>query len=167
MGQSPWPVRSISQPSDVSLTIAMKATKDINTVSAQVREQSTRYLGILNGKLYRLSTNLDSSEKTLELVPFALQPPGTIEDCEPDQTSHPPAANHEAALPAVAPPPAVALRRVARAEPIDDEARAEKKERAAKLFSREDSDPLPAGHPDLWNLLVAGTCLEGSTFRSA
>jgi hypothetical protein len=145
----------------------MKATKDINTVSAQVREQSARYLGILNGKVYRISTNLDSSEKTLELVPFALQPPPTIEHCKPDETSHSSATDHEAASPAVAPPPAVASRRVARAEPIDDEARAEKKERAARLFSREDSDPLPAGHPDLWNLLVAGTCLEGSTFRSA
>jgi hypothetical protein len=145
----------------------MKVTKDINTVSGQVREQSARYLGILNGKVYRISTNKDSSEKTLELVPFALQPPATIEDCEPDQTSHPSAADHEATPPAVAPTPAVAPRRVARREPIDDEARAQQKERAARLFSREDSDPLPAGHPDLWNLLVAGTCLEGSTFRSA
>ncbi|WP_216849899.1 hypothetical protein [Acidisoma sp. L85] len=137
------------------------------TVSGQVHEQSTRYFGVLNGKVYRISTNMDSSEKTLELVPFALQPPATIDQGEPENASHPAAADHQAASLAIAPPLKVASRRVARTEPINDEARAEQKERAARLFSREDSDPLPAGHPDLWNLLVAGTCLEGSTFRSA
>jgi hypothetical protein len=35
-----------------------------------------------------------------------------------------------------------------------------------KRFYRDGAEPLRAGHPDLWNLLVAGTCLEGSVFQA-
>jgi hypothetical protein len=144
----------------------MKATKEMKTVSGQVDEQSSRYLGILNGVMYRINMDTGNSGRTFELVPFELQPAATAEGGEPDATMPPLAVDLEAVAAAVAPSVAVASRRVARAQPIIDVARAEKKERTAKLFNRDDGDPLRAGHPDLWNLLVAGTCLEGSTFES-
>jgi hypothetical protein len=145
----------------------MRATKEMNSVSGQVDEQSTRYLGILNGVMYRINTDMESSGKTFELVPFEVQPAAIVEQLEPAETIQPQTADREEPPPTVPPSVEVTSRRVARAEPIIDETRAEKKERTAKLFNRDDGDPLPAGHPDLWNLLVAGTCLEGSTFRSA
>jgi hypothetical protein len=35
------------------------------------------------------------------------------------------------------------------------------------LFKREGAEPLRAGHPDLWALLVRGTSLEGTSFQAA
>ena len=55
---------------------------------------------------------------------------------------------------------------LAASEAATGQASDQEQARHVRLFPRDGAEPLRAGHPDLWQLLVAGTCLEGSTFRS-
>jgi hypothetical protein len=133
-------------------------------MSGQIQSGPTRYLGIINGIVYRIDSTVSPAGPAFGLVPLEIEPLPVGEGLA---TTEP-----------MPPPPARPARRrsghmsVAAAETsatppgTDDDARARKAEIAAALFPRDGAEPLRAGHPDLWNLLVAGTCLEGSSFRS-
>ena len=45
-------------------------------MSGQLELRRTQYLGIINGIVYRIESNLDGSEKHFELVPLEMQPIG-------------------------------------------------------------------------------------------
>lgn len=138
----------------------------MKTVGDKCSEQPARYLSILNGVWYRVDASMVSSGRVFRLAPQDIQSAAAMGRLVPDTTIHPFAAHREAIPTVVAPPIAADSERSARAEPNVEEVHTEIQEKAAKLFTRESGEPLCAGHPDLWNLLVAGTCLEGSTFSS-
>jgi hypothetical protein len=136
-------------------------------VSGQIGQESAGYLGIINGIVYRIDNRLGTSWGRLEPLPMELQSKA-LDAC---------LAKALHGRPASAPPPLPVSahsssaeaddgRRVAGEEATAEKAPAQKDESIARLFAREGSEPLRAGHPDLWRLLVAGTCLEGGTFRS-
>ncbi len=118
-------------------------------MSAHISESGGNYFGILNGVVYRINPNADASPRGVSgLVPLNMRPVPAAVSSTPVR------------VPCIAPAaPAPDL--------LMDQARAEKEVRAASLFKREGNEPLRAGHPDLWALLVAGTCLEGSAFQAA
>jgi hypothetical protein len=129
-------------------------------VSAHIRESAVEYVGIINGVTYRIGPGADAmSQGAFGRVPFGVRPFTATQwliPMEPPQPAE--AAPDEAAAVQADAAPAV--------DPLVEQARAEREERAAKLFKRDSAEPLRAGHPDLWALLVAGTCLEGSSFES-
>jgi hypothetical protein len=132
-------------------------------VSAHIRESAVEYVGIINGVTYRIGPGADAMPQgAFGRVPFGVRPftatqwlipiePPQPVGAAPDEAANANAVQSDAA-------PAV--------DPLVEQARAEREERAAKLFKRDSAEPLRAGHPDLWALLVAGTCLEGSSFES-
>jgi len=133
-------------------------------VSAHLAQQNADfYVGTLNGVMYRIR-------------PGALAPGGTMFSLEPiDRPAPAPVRSREP----IDIRSAVVLRDRAATEvspqapcapasdPIPDNGRAEREAAAAKLFKRDGAEPLRAGHPDLWALLVRGTSLDGTTFRGA
>jgi hypothetical protein len=137
-------------------------------VSGQIRLQSAQYVGIINGIVYRIDSNTDRSGERVELVPLEVASTTLDERIAPfehkrRQSNRPddrPAAIDGSNTTKTTPTPAGAQATATQAP--DQEPASE-----FRLFNREGPEPLRAGHPDLWRLLVAGTCLEGSTFRSA
>lgn len=133
-------------------------------MSAHISESGVEYVGIINGVTYRIGPGANAiSQGAFGRVPFGakpfsstqwlipIEPPQAVKT-SPDEACAATAVQAEAA-------PAI--------DPLVEQARAEREARAANLFKRDSAEPLRAGHPDLWNLLVAGTCLEGSSFESA
>jgi hypothetical protein len=138
-------------------------------VSAHVSEQTIPYyVGTLNGVMYRIRPDaLAPGGKHFALEPFEGPRHGIAQPADPTGlgivgSAAPDLAAQLAAplVPVAADAPVVAL------SPAD-RAKAERDAAAVKLFKREGAEPLRAGHPDLWALLVRGTCLEGTTFQAA
>ena len=121
-------------------------------MSVSVSEQSFQYFGILNGVMYRI----DPSSGAFAQPTFAPQPFEHWSNHVRDQAIVPAVARPTGAPPAPATEPSV----LANPCPIEGASA------PSKLFPRSGGEPLRAGHPDLWALLVSGTCLEGSTFNS-
>jgi hypothetical protein len=121
-------------------------------MSVSVSEQSFQYVGILNGVMYRIDPATGRSlEPMFEAEPFKVWP--TYKGAE-------------VSSPAAADLPAISAEPVAQAAPVAEAAALERTAEPSNLFPRSGAEPLRAGHPDLWALLVAGTCLEGSVFSS-
>jgi hypothetical protein len=128
-------------------------------VSGQIGQGLTSYLGIINGTLYRIDGAMDPSWKLLELVPLKIQ--STPVD------AHLATVLNGPPLSALAfPAEGEGSPRLTGKEAPVKKALVQKDESAVRLFAREGAEPLRAGHPDLWHLLVAGTCLAGGTFKS-
>ena len=117
-------------------------------MSAHVSEQSFQYVGILNGVMYRIDPATGRSMEPM----FGTQPFKTWSGTETSAQIGTALANMGADAAPVAVAEAVVIERVA-AVP-------------STLFPRSGAEPLRAGHPDLWALLVAGTSLEGSTYTA-
>jgi hypothetical protein len=133
-------------------------------MSGQIQAGHTRYLGIINGIVYRIDSTVSPTGTAFGLVPLEMEPLPVGEGLATTQPMPPsaaPAARRRSVEMSVA-----AAETSETPSGTDDDARARKAEIAAALFPRDGAEPLRAGHPDLWNLLVAGTCLEGSSFRS-
>jgi hypothetical protein len=140
-------------------------------VSAQLSEQTFQYFGILNGVTYRFGPSSDGSFK-----PMAGGQPW--QPVERTTVSSDADAAPIAALPVKAEPENAlrdvgvsddAMREqeiVAQAAAAAAEARDQRLARSAALFPRSGGEPLRAGHPDLWALLVAGTCLDGTGYAA-
>ena len=120
-------------------------------MSAHISEQSFQYVGILNGVMYRIDP---LSGRSIEPIFASRSLTKWSDDAEEEA-----AADVSMALPNVSAEAAGASEMVA-------EGVAEEVVPVSSLFPRSGAEPLRAGHPDLWALLVAGTCLEGSEFRS-
>lgn len=133
-------------------------------MSAHISGSSGEYFGILNGVTYRIDPNVDASSRGIfRLTPLNMQPVRPTMPLTPVDALHSATADlHEAAS-------ATAISAGATPAPdlVMDQASAEKEARTAKLLKREGPEPLRAGHPALWAILVAGTCLEGSLFQAA
>ena len=123
-------------------------------MSAHVSQPSFQYIGILNGVTYRIDPSSGVMFKQIvELDRSDL--PSFTSDKAAKSLSPDVAAALTAASPDVTPVAVTAAEEVP--------------ERVAKLstlFPRSGGEPLRAGHPDLWALLVAGTCLEGTEFSA-
>ena len=136
--------------------LRQRDNKRTKVVSAQISQQNFQYCGILNGVAYRIDPASGGSFKPMfELDSWKLPtaPAPAVSKPAPDVTVASQAAVSEAET-------AETLAAAAAVEA----ARAERIARAANLFPRSGGEPLRAGHPDLWALLVAGTCLEGSEY---
>ena len=117
-------------------------------MSAHLSEQSFQYVGILNGVMYRIDPATGRSmEPMSEAQPFKAW--------SGNETS----AQIGAALATMGSAPAEAP--VVEAIVVERVAAV-----PSNLFPRSGAEPLRAGHPDLWALLVAGTCLEGSAYSA-
>lgn len=124
-------------------------------MSASISEQSFQYVGILNGVMYRIDP---STGRSIEPM-FGLQPSNDWADF----TREEPSALVGGALQVAHEAPAV---ETAADAGVDDAVVLLGRVAApSNLFPRSGAEPLRAGHPDLWALLVAGTCLEGTPFR--
>jgi hypothetical protein len=122
-------------------------------VSAQISQQNFQYFGILNGVAYRIDAASGGAFKPMfEVESWKLPVTPAVSQPTPVITVASTAVNAEAET---AESLAAAAAEVARAERIA---------RQANLFPRSGGEPLRAGHPNLWALLVAGTCLEGSEY---
>jgi hypothetical protein len=121
-------------------------------MSAHTSEQSFQYVGILNGVMYRIDP---SSGRSLEPVPGS-QPFRP----RPDHLVDGPSAPFGAPVPVVRPAPVARVPAVVEPVPVAPAVL------VSDLFHRSGAEPLRAGHPDLWALLVTGTCLEGTSFKS-
>ena len=138
----------------------LKNGKAYKIMSGQTRDGLTQYLGIINGIVYRIDNSPEEPGKKLGLVPLDLQHLGGSSD--------------KAALSAYPAALLTALASSGAAKAPDSPRVAEAKLATAPAlegslvtqFPREGPEPLRAGHPDLWRLLVTGTCLEGNTFKS-
>ncbi len=147
----------------------LKGTK---TVSGQVRQELAQYVGIINGIIYRIETSLGQSGQMFEFVPMEAPSVPAGEHFETLTKRPPPAETPEArsksaaSFGAARTPDSPAGAEAVAVEAAGGTAPVQVEESPAKPFARDGAEPLRAGHPDLWRLLVAGTCLEGSTFRS-
>ncbi len=146
-------------------------------MSAQISEQTSQfYVGTLNGVMYRIRPGaMTPGGKLFALEPFEapasrtlLTPVARVEAPRASVAGRrvaEPAAAAAALETAAADAAAEANARSAEANARSAEA--ERVAAAATLFKREGAEPLRAGHPDLWALLVRGTSLEGTTFQAA
>jgi hypothetical protein len=129
-------------------------------VSAQISEQTSQfYVGTLNGVMYRIG-------------PGAMTPGGKLFALEPFEALSVPVAARPAIQRDATPPGAEAPvpetpAPVAASETIARTTQPERATAAVTLFKREGAEPLRAGHPDLWALLVRGTSLDGTSFQAA
>ena len=139
------------------------------TLITKCQERSSHYVAVLNGRWYRIDGEKNSSEEFFRSDPLDLQPPPAAAPAaglDPAKTASlyvstvGPVPESEAA------PEIVSKKRYRPRIKIED-ASSEMQQNGVRPFSRDGSDSLRAGHPDLWNLLVAGTCLEGSVFQRA
>jgi hypothetical protein len=136
----------------------------MTTSSDKCRENSAEYICVLNGVWYRM--NADMSGAAFKLVPEDLPPPAETVSALQVTKRRPPAMRLEP-VPTTGSSP-----RAASFEDSTDDGKnircgaSGMQENAVKVFNRDGAEPLRAGHPDLWHLLVAGTCLEGTTFQS-
>jgi hypothetical protein len=123
-------------------------------VSAQISQQNFQYCGILNGVAYGIDPASGGSFKPMfEVESWRMPMAPAVGKPAPDVTVASEAASSEAET-------AETMAAAAAAEMV----RAERIARTANLFPRSGGEPLRAGHPDLWALLVVGTCLEGSEY---
>ena len=136
-------------------------------MSGQIRQGFTGYLGIINGVVYQIDSALHTSWRPLDLVPAGLQSNALNARLANHVNERPVSAHLDAPLSAPAPSAKardstglIVKRATVERVPV------QKDETKAGLFIRESAEPLRAGHPDLWHLLIAGTCLEGNAFRS-
>ncbi len=124
-------------------------------MSAQISEQTSQfYVGTLNGVTYRIG-------------PGAMTPGGKLFALEPFEGMPMPVADRSAAPRAATPAAPETPAPIATVETTAGTAPVERATAAATLFKREGAEPLRAGHPDLWALLVSGTSLEGTSFQAA
>jgi hypothetical protein len=140
-------------------------------VSAHLAQPNSEFfVGTLNGVMYRIRPGALATGGTMfSLEPIDAPAPALARAREPiDLRSDGVLRGRAPAQAPVAVPSApgdAALEGIV--EPVPDTATAEREAAAAKLFKREGAEPLRAGHPDLWALLVRGTSLEGTTFQDA
>ena len=137
-------------------------------MSGQTGCESMEYCGVINGIVYRFSNNVADSETVFEIAPLGIKSVAVGEALLASLDNALASGSSEIRLPLASgsgtpedtdsPPPA---------EATAGPAVIQEQELPVRLFAREGAEPLRAGHPDLWRLLVAGTCLEGSTFRSS
>jgi hypothetical protein len=121
-------------------------------MSASVSEQNFQYVGIINGVMYRIDP---SNGRSVEPM-FGSQPIKKWSDYPTIEAS----AQSSAALATAREAPASVASTAIEASSVQRIAA------SSSLFPRSGAEPLRAGHPDLWALLVTGTCLEGSAFSS-
>jgi hypothetical protein len=136
-------------------------------VSGQIRQGFTGYLGIINGVVYQIDSTLHTSWRPLEVLPVELQSNALHARLANPLNERPLSAHPDAPLSAPAPSEKtggtsglIGKRATVERVPV------QKDEATTRLFTREGAESLRAGHPDLWHLLIAGTCLEGSAFKS-
>jgi hypothetical protein len=141
----------------------------MNSLSDECREPraqsaGAQYVGVLNGVWYRMDAGKHASAGAFRLAPDDVPPPAVAARLIAGLNTH------SFPAPAKPEPVVVALSgslAVADGVPAEEMIAGQGTETQAKVvkpFHRESAEPLRAGHPDLWNLLVAGTSLEGSTF---
>ena len=123
-------------------------------MSASISEQSFQYVGILNGVMYRIDP---ATGRSIEPMPGS-QPFKSWGDFTLDA----PSAPRDAALQTSG--EAFATEIATNVGAADRGVLVERVAAPSNLFPRSGAEPLRAGHPDLWALLVAGTCLEGTPF---
>jgi hypothetical protein len=136
----------------------------MESLSDECREPRPQYVGVLNGVWYRMDAGKHTSGGVFRLAPEDMPPPAVAARLLPGLSTH--------SFPTHAKPEPMVVALSGSLDAADDAPAAvmiaaqgtESQERAVKPFQRESAEPLRAGHPDLWNLLVAGTSLEGSTF---
>jgi hypothetical protein len=122
-------------------------------MSVSISEKNFQYVGILNGVMYRIDPTSGRSVEPMS----GSQPLAKWSDhAKTDASAHPAAA----VVPSVSAPPVIEAAAEAQAVSVRRVAL------PSTLFPRGGAEPLRAGHPDLWALLVDGTSLEGSTFSS-
>jgi hypothetical protein len=129
-------------------------------MSGQVRQPQAEYFGIIDGVVYRISDDNGGRGRLAEPVSLKIQPAASGQDLVASADERP-----------IPPNSVIQLSRPRSSSAIGREAASAKapinKDRLRlSLFDRDGAESLRAGHPDLWRLLVAGTCLEGSTFKS-
>jgi hypothetical protein len=121
-------------------------------MSASLSEQSFQYVGILNGVMYRIDPLSGRSvEPLFGAQPFRKWSDTPVSEASAQIGAAPAAVTTQPALEAAASAEAVSVGRAAA---------------PSTLFPRSGAEPLRAGHPDLWALLVAGTSLEGTAFHA-
>jgi hypothetical protein len=135
------------------------------TLSSKSNEQSRQYIGVLNGVWYRMDADENSTGGLCRLDPKDLPPSAKIPAISGtnrySQSAH---SNLSQEIISEARNGNFQDKVVQRTN-VDDLA-SELSKNDVKRFYRDGAEPLRAGHPDLWNLLVAGTCLEGSVFQA-
>jgi hypothetical protein len=136
----------------------------MTTSSDKCHEQSARYLGVLNGVWYGMDANLDSSGGIFKLAQQDIPSPA-VARLMPGMARASVATPREPVSAVVGPPDEDRVEDWPFFETGAEDEDSETLEKPVKPFYRESAEPLRAGHPDLWNLLVAGTCLEGSIFQ--
>ena len=111
--------------------------------SETTQKPPNRYVGVINGVWYLLDGDMKSTGTVFSVAPqVALgSPVDALSDCgnrnrkpQNDVTAGPEPCNLQG------------------------------DRTISESFSRESGFPLRAGHPDLWNLLTTGTCLEGTSY---
>lgn len=119
-------------------------------MSAHLSQPSFQYYGVLNGIMYRIDAESASpAGRMFGAVPIAM----------------PARAVEYVALAPLREAEAVPAPEAKSAEELAaEQLRAERVAARALLFKRDSAEPLRAGHPDLWALLVAGTSLEGTDY---
>jgi hypothetical protein len=119
-------------------------------MSVSIGERSFQYVGIVNGVMYRIDP---TSGRSVEPM-FGAQPYKTWSDYPTIDAP----AHASAARPSQIGALAIEASTTAEARSVQRVAV------PSTLFPRSGAEPLRAGHPDLWALLVTGTSLEGSAF---
>jgi hypothetical protein len=134
--------------------------KEYKIMSGQTQDGLPQYLGIMNGIVYRIDTSSEEPGKKFGLVPLEIQHCAS----SPDKAA---LSAYPASLLTALASSGVAKTSVTQSVSEASVKRAPAPEVSfVTLFTRDGPEPLRAGHPDLWHLLVAGTCLEGSEFKS-
>ena len=135
-------------------------------MSGQFHQRQAHYLGIIIGIVFRIDSTIDKTGRSVGLVSLDMATAAASQGVAAAATIPPPPtqaegprSNDASVVSASSGGPSGAEEAVHVAQPGTLESE-------AKPFPRDGAEPLRAGHPDLWNLLVVGTCLEGSTFRS-
>jgi hypothetical protein len=136
----------------------------MTTSSDKCHEQTARYLGVLNGVWYGMDANGKSSGGIFKLAQHDVPSPA-VARLMPGMTRSSDAPPRGPAAAAVYPQKATDVEDLPATETSVEDVGSETPEKPVKPFYRDSAEPLRAGHPDLWNLLVAGTCLEGSIFQ--
>ena len=140
------------------------------TLIAKGQERSSHYVAVLNGRWYRIDGDMNSSVELFRTgTPDWHAPPAQVPAASRPETAVDadlPAARRDAVPAETAASVTIQAKR-SRLRIITEDAGAEMQQNRKRPFNRDSADSLRAGHPDLWNLLVAGTCLEGSMFERA
>ena len=136
----------------------------MTTVIDKCREQTAQYVVVLNGIWYRMDASGDSPGGLSRLAPQEMPPPAAPGDETPPKRKASFAARSKAVRSSPAPYNVAGSQSFQSSQITVDDAMSQPREQAGKPFYRDGAEPLRAGHPDLWNLLVFGTSLEGTDF---